>query len=85
VLRGHCEDVGRPYDDIERTIASSFAISPTGGGTRRAGKGRAEVLDHFGGLAEAGLQHVIFEPSHPWDEASLELIASIVPEVERLS
>lgn len=85
VLRGHCEDVGRPYDDIERTIASSFAISPTGGGTRRDGKGRAEILDHFGGLAQAGLQHVIFEPSHPWDEASLELIASIVPEVERLS
>jgi F420-dependent oxidoreductase-like protein len=82
VLRGHCEDVGRPYEDIEKTIVSSFAIAPNGKGDE---KGASEILDHFGGLAGVGLEHVIFEPSHPWEEESLELIASILPEVERLS
>ena len=82
VLRGHCEDVGRPYDDIEKTIVSSFAIGPIGTGDV---KGPAEIVDHFGGLAEVGLEHVIFEPSHPWDDESLGVIAAIVPEVGRLS
>jgi F420-dependent oxidoreductase-like protein len=81
VLRGHCEAVGRPYDDIQKTCVSSFALEPTEG---RQVKSPAEVVDHFGVLARAGLEHVIFEAAHPWTDKSLELMASILPEVERL-
>jgi alkanesulfonate monooxygenase SsuD/methylene tetrahydromethanopterin reductase-like flavin-dependent oxidoreductase (luciferase family) len=82
VLRGHCEAFGRPYEDIQKTAVSSFAVEPTGRGEV---KSPAELVDHFGVLAGVGLEHVIFEPSHPWTEKSLELVASILPEVERLS
>jgi len=73
VLRGHCEDVGRPYDDIEKTIVSTFA--PVGA---------SETFDHFAALAEVGFDHVIFEPSYPWDDATLDLIAAIIPDLARV-
>jgi F420-dependent oxidoreductase-like protein len=81
VLRSHCDDVGRPYDAIEKTITSTFALRPD----RHDAKGRDEVLDHFAALAGAGLEHVVFEPNHTWDDGSLELIASIVPDLAALS
>lgn len=81
VLRQHCEDVGRPYDEIEKTITSDLPISRTGGGDT---KSPAEVVDHLGRLAELGLEHVVVSPSRAWDEESLELFASILPEVEKL-
>jgi hypothetical protein len=30
VLRGHCADVGRDYDDIEKTVLYNFAIGENG-------------------------------------------------------
>jgi F420-dependent oxidoreductase-like protein len=81
VLREHCEAVGRPYDQIEKTIASTIAISRTGG---RETKSPAEAVEHLGGLAELGLEHVMLSPAGPWDEESLELFALIRPDVEKL-
>lgn len=74
VLQGHCVDVGRPYEDIEKTVVSSFA--PTD---------RGEVLDHFAGLAGVGFDHVIFEPDHPWDDSTLDLVTSIIPDLAQVS
>jgi F420-dependent oxidoreductase-like protein len=85
VLRDHCEAVGRPYGDIEKTITSTFAITADGTGGADGARGPAEIVDHFGSLAELGLEHVFFEPTRPWDEASLELMAAIIPELEGLS
>ncbi len=52
VIRRHCEDVGRDYDDIEKTVAARVDL---------ATESVASVVDRFGALAEVGTQHVIVE------------------------
>jgi F420-dependent oxidoreductase-like protein len=75
VLRAHCDDVGRPYDQIEKTIVSSFA--PTD---------RSATLDHFAALAELGFDHVVCEPERrPWDAASLDVVTSMIPDLAKVS
>ena len=50
ILRGHCEAVGRPYDEIERTVLSS--VDPEA-------EPAAATVERLGALAEAGAQHLI--------------------------
>jgi F420-dependent oxidoreductase-like protein len=51
VLRAHCADVGRDYDDIEKTVMAHLDIGPNG---EQAG----EVLAQLKGFADLGVQHV---------------------------
>ena len=51
VLRQHCADVGRDYDEIEKTVMAPLDIGPDG---ERAG----EVLERLHEFAELGIQHV---------------------------
>ena len=53
VLREHCEAVGRNYDEIERSNAPDDLP--------RSATRRAQIVDRFGELADAGAQHVIVE------------------------
>jgi hypothetical protein len=56
VLREHCDAVGRPYAEIERTNLQSGRLSQDladGGRTPEA------LLDDLAALAEAGVQHAI--------------------------
>jgi F420-dependent oxidoreductase-like protein len=56
ILRRHCEEVGRPYAEIERSTLQNTRLSATGGvGTETPEAAAAR----FGALAEAGAQHVI--------------------------
>ncbi len=73
ILRAHCERVGRPYEEIERSNLQSTGSrrGPPRARRRRRG-GRA-----FAALAEAGAQHVIVgsrksssQVSRPWRRAS---------------
>ena len=68
VLRAHCDDVGRDYGAIEKTV-STF-IDPD--------SDQAQVLDHLATLAALGIDHAIVSPRRPWDEATLDLVASMV-------
>jgi alkanesulfonate monooxygenase SsuD/methylene tetrahydromethanopterin reductase-like flavin-dependent oxidoreductase (luciferase family) len=47
VLRGHCADVGRDYDEIEKTVLFNFDPGANG-------EHAAEILDQLGGFAEMG-------------------------------
>jgi alkanesulfonate monooxygenase SsuD/methylene tetrahydromethanopterin reductase-like flavin-dependent oxidoreductase (luciferase family) len=71
VLRSHCEEAGRDYDDIEKTV-STFA-EPGGDPSR--------TLDHLAELAELGIDHVMMSPRQPWDEAGLDWAGELVPDV----
>jgi F420-dependent oxidoreductase-like protein len=51
ILREHCERLGRPYDEIERTVLTS--VDPE---TDSAD----QIVEQWGGLVEAGAQHLIF-------------------------
>jgi F420-dependent oxidoreductase-like protein len=75
VLRSHCEAVGRPYDDIERTTLTGVRISKDGnGGTETPD----QLIERFGELGDAGAQHILFSVKDVWQTESLELIGSTV-------
>jgi F420-dependent oxidoreductase-like protein len=69
VLREHCDRLGRPYEEIERTVLTS--VDP-------AEEEPAATLDRFGGLAEAGAQHIIFSVRGVADVGRLERLATDV-------
>jgi hypothetical protein len=73
VLREHCDAVGRPFDEIERTTLQSVSVSADGaGGTQTP----AEYIDRFGELGDAGAQHVLFSVRDVWQTDKLELLGS---------
>ncbi|HKF17567.1 MAG TPA: LLM class F420-dependent oxidoreductase [Candidatus Dormibacteraeota bacterium] len=79
VLRQHCHQVGRDYAEIEKTCASAFDL----GEDRREGLQR--LVEHLRELAAVGIEHVLLTPPGPWDEETLDAVASIVPEVHGIA
>jgi alkanesulfonate monooxygenase SsuD/methylene tetrahydromethanopterin reductase-like flavin-dependent oxidoreductase (luciferase family) len=76
VLRQHCEEVGRNYDEIERTNLQTIFLerdSPQ------------QIVDRFGELADAGAQQVIANVVAIHDPAQLETIGrDILPQLRDL-
>ena len=73
VLRGHCEAVGRPYDEIERTVLTSVDLD---------NEAPDAIVQRFGELGEAGAQHVIFSVRGVADTIRLERIgADVFPQL----
>ncbi|HEY7828085.1 MAG TPA: LLM class F420-dependent oxidoreductase [Candidatus Limnocylindrales bacterium] len=82
VLRAHCEELGRPYEEIERTTLQDIRLSATGGGSSRT---PAQLVDGFGELADAGVQHVIVSLADVHDLSRLELIGrDVIPPTRNL-
>jgi len=78
VLRGHCEAVGRDYDEIEKTCYFLFDVGPRG-------EKAAEVVDQLGRLAEMGFSTAIGGVANVWDYTPLEIIGrEIIPAVAPL-
>lgn len=75
VLRGHCEDVGRDYDEIEKTVMSFLQAGDD------LSADRDHMLRHFEALAELGFSNVILVRRGLWDEPSVEFATSFVPDV----
>jgi F420-dependent oxidoreductase-like protein len=69
ILREHCDRLGRPYDEIERTVLTSADLDA---------ESTDAVVERFGGLGEAGAQHVIFSVRGVADTTRLERIANEV-------
>jgi F420-dependent oxidoreductase-like protein len=76
VLRRHCEAVGRPYEEIERsTLQGNLRVSRDGsGGTETP----AQIVDRFAELGDAGAQHILFSVKDPWQTDAIELLGSSV-------
>jgi F420-dependent oxidoreductase-like protein len=53
VLRGHCDRVGRNYDEIEKTCLATLNLAP-------GESSPADVIRSCRNLARLGIQHVIF-------------------------
>jgi F420-dependent oxidoreductase-like protein len=75
VLRSHCDDAGRDYGTIEKTV-STF-VDPDAD--------RTCILTHLADLADLGIGHAMISPPRPWDEATLDQIAAIVPDVHAIA
>jgi F420-dependent oxidoreductase-like protein len=76
ILREHCEAVGRPFDEIERTtLQSNIRLSLDGGGNTVT---PAQLVDRFGELGDVGAQHILFSVADVWQTDRLELLGSDV-------
>jgi len=76
VLRRHCEELGRPYDEIERsTLQANLHIDATG---RDGAETPAQVADRYAELADAGAQHILFSVRDVWQTDKLELLGKTV-------
>jgi F420-dependent oxidoreductase-like protein len=76
VLRERCAEVGRPFEEIERTNLQSVDLSR---------ESVAQVVERFGTLAEVGVQHVIFNLRDVSDLRNLETIGrNLLPQVRTL-
>ena len=73
VLRGHCADLGRDYDDIEKTVMMPFAPGDDGAGVD-------ELLTHLRELAELGVTHVHGSLKDVWSDDVMRVMADqVVP------
>ncbi|HSW40927.1 MAG TPA: LLM class F420-dependent oxidoreductase [Patescibacteria group bacterium] len=77
ILRAHCEAVGRPFAEIERTTLQGTLLTADGGPRTETPEAAAE---RFAALAEAGAQHVIVEiqnAEQPGVDALAERLATL--------
>ncbi|MFE9323644.1 LLM class F420-dependent oxidoreductase [Nocardia sp. NPDC052278] len=74
VLHGHCEAVGRPYEDIEKTMVAYWYPD----------KSVAEQADSFARFADVGIQHVVLGRSGPFVDEDFEQIGELVRTVADL-
>ncbi|MEP6650644.1 MAG: LLM class F420-dependent oxidoreductase [Lapillicoccus sp.] len=72
VIRRHCDDVGRPYDDIEKTVLSRVDF---------ASESDDAIVDRVGRLGDIGTQHVIFSVARVGDPGSLDRVAGLVTQL----
>jgi F420-dependent oxidoreductase-like protein len=78
VLREHCAQAGRDFAAIEKTVTSSFDFGED------PKTGAAAFLAHLRELAAAGIDHALVSPGRAWDEATLDAVAAILPEVHAI-
>jgi F420-dependent oxidoreductase-like protein len=79
VLRGHCEAVGRPYDEIERSTLQGVRVTRDGSG---GGETPDQIIERFGELGDAGAQHILFNVRDVWQTDKLELLgATLLPQL----
>ncbi|MEW5989957.1 MAG: LLM class F420-dependent oxidoreductase [Chloroflexota bacterium] len=71
VLRRHCEDLGRPFEAIERSTLQSVNVSAD---STAGTESPAQVTDRFAELGDAGAQHVLFSVRDVWQTDRLELL-----------
>lgn len=78
VLRGHCDALGRDYDEIEKTVMGPVDPGPNG-------ENVDATLDHLRDLAGLGVTHVQLGVGDGSKTDVLELIGErIIPEAARL-
>jgi F420-dependent oxidoreductase-like protein len=69
VLREHCERLGRPYDEIEKSTLQS--VDPDS-------EPASEIVERYGALGEAGAQHILMSVRGVNDTTKLERLAADV-------
>ena len=82
VLQRHCEDVGRDYDSIEKTLLTQVSITPDGA---RRSLTPDRMVERLGRTTEVGAQHAIFSVRNVHELSKLELIGrEVIPQLRGL-
>jgi len=75
VLKRHCDEVGRPYNEIERTALAQIHLGTGGMST-------SEMIGFCRGLAQVGIQHFIFSMDNDHELTPIEQIGrEVIPAV----
>ena len=79
VLQSHCDIIGRPFNDIERTALAGVDLTQTSTAV-------SDATRLCESLAELGVQHVIFNIPNPHEFKQFEVFAKeIIPAVAKSS
>jgi F420-dependent oxidoreductase-like protein len=81
VLQAHCERLGRPYEQIEKTTLDTIRLSRDG---REGTLTPAAAIDRFGELAALGVDQALFNTPDVHELEFFDLLAEIVPEVDKI-
>ena len=71
VLADHCDAVGRPYGEIEKTVSTRLAPGETA----------ASFSERCAALAALGIEHAVVIASEPWSEERIAVLESGVSAV----
>jgi F420-dependent oxidoreductase-like protein len=82
VLREHCEALGRPYEQIEKTTLDSVKLTRDG---RDGSTTPAAMVDFYADLASIGIDQGIFSLQNVSDPEVFDLLATeVIPQVDRI-
>jgi len=82
VLRDHCQSIGRPYEEIEKTTLDVIPLTRDG---RNGSTTPAAAIEHFANLAAMGIDQAIFSMPNVYDLEPFDLLATeIVPAIEKM-
>ncbi|GHO58584.1 LLM class F420-dependent oxidoreductase [Ktedonobacter robiniae] len=82
VLREHCANLNRPYEQIEKTTLDQMVLTKDG---RDGTLSPQAAIDQFGKLAELGIDHAIFSLGNVHEPETFEILANdIVPVVDKI-
>ncbi len=82
VLQAHCQRLGRPYEQIEKTSLDTISLSRDG---REGTLTPAAAIERFGELAALGIDHALFNTPQAHELEFYDLLAEIVPEVDKIT
>ncbi|MEO7000960.1 MAG: LLM class F420-dependent oxidoreductase [Ktedonobacterales bacterium] len=82
VLREHCDALGRPYSDIEKTTLSTISLSREG---REGTMTPDAAVEMFGKLAAMGIDQAIFNSPDVHKPEFFELLAEVVPQADKIA
>jgi F420-dependent oxidoreductase-like protein len=83
VLREHCQAIGRPYEQIEKTTLSVISLSRDG---RNGSMTPAAAIEYFASLAVLGIDQAIFSMPNVYDLDVFDLFATeVIPEVNKIA
>ncbi len=78
MLKRHCENEGRDYDTIERTVIDSVHLAPDH-------QSPDDVVQHFQALADHGIQHVLFNMPNVHEVTPIETFAKeVLPRIAEM-
>lgn len=75
VLARHCEDVGRPYEEIDKTLSTRLAPDESSDA----------FVERCAGMAKLGIDHMVVLTDGPWTEESVGVLAAAVPALSEIA
>jgi len=82
ILQEHCQTVGRPYEQIEKTTLDVLHITRDG---NNGSMNAAAAIEYFANLAELGIDHALFSMPNVTDLDAFDILATeIIPVVDKI-